>query len=932
MMRLTLLLLCLFASLPVGAEAAAPAAALPPPAAHKVDFGTEIKPLFEAACVQCHAKGKDKGGFSLETREAFLKGGDDGAAAIPGNSAESSVVKLVAAVDPDSVMPKKGTKWNAEQVGLLRAWIDQGMNWDPAITFARPQPLNLKPRPVSLTDKGAEHPLDRLLSAYAGSNRINLADPVEDRVYCRRAYLDAIGLLPTPEQLDSFLSDDSPDKRARLVHRLLEDRRGYADHWLTFWNDLLRNDYRGTGFIDGGRRQISGWLYAALAENKPYDQFVAELVNPDKQSEGFSRGIIWRGSVNASMQPPMQAAQNISQVFLGVNLKCASCHDSFVSDWTLADAYGLAAVYTDDTLELIHCDKPTGKNAVPRFLYPQVGAIDPAAPRSQRLSELAKLMTSPENGRLSRTIVNRLWARLLGRGLVEPLDEMERPAWNADLLDWLADDLVAHHYDLKHTIETIMTSRAYQMPALDAPAADAKQQYVFRGPALRRLTAEQFTDAVTSLTGEWARLPATLEIDFSAGHLIDPVKAPAWAWTDEPVELGNQRLREQQKKKVIEDEEAKKKKASVAKADQAEKPATEDAKPVSPEDPASSGKSPAKDADDSKVADATHADPQADKDKSEPVDPFARHKVVFRKTFDLKQAPAEAYAAVCASQGFSLLVNGKPAKAALSDGQRNGRDAVFDLKRLLVKGENVIVIDVASHTEKKLNDVERQQFPGSRNHVNKVSGVGFYLRCELGGKHTELVTDGTWRVCRSPEGKWKERDYDDSAWPRVTLLPEGVAPVDEGPSLPPIARKDFANEPIELALPLRTAASTAAQPGGIRASLLAADPLMTALDRPSREQVMTARNTAATTLQALELTNGNTFDARLKRAAQRLAPAAAANPGGFVEQTYRHLLARRPTEAEKAVAVEILGSPAGPQGVADFLWGMTLLPEFQFVN
>ncbi|HSU68065.1 MAG TPA: DUF1549 domain-containing protein, partial [Tepidisphaeraceae bacterium] len=448
MTRLISLLLIGAAGLLVGADAPTSAPAqLPPTASHPVDFAKEIKPLFEASCVQCHAKGKDKGGFSIETREAFLKGGDDGPVAVLGKSGESSVVKMVAAIDPDSVMPKKGTKWTAEQVGLLRAWIDQGMQWDPKITFAKPQPLNLTPREVALPQGGSSHPVDRLMAAYFKANGIEAPAVVEDRVFCRRAYLDVVGLLPPVAQLDAFVADHGADKRARLVRTLLDNNRGYADNWLTFWNDLLRNDYRGTGFIDGGRRQISGWLYTALLENKPYDRFVAELVNPNKDSEGFSRGIIWRGSVNASQLPPMQAAQNVSQVFLGVNLKCASCHDSFVSDWTLADAYGLAAVYSDDTLELIHCDKPTGKTAAPKFLYPQVGALDPALSRPQRLARLASLMTSRQNGRLSRTIVNRLWARLLGRGLVEPLGEMEKPAWNADLLDWLADDLVAHRYD-----------------------------------------------------------------------------------------------------------------------------------------------------------------------------------------------------------------------------------------------------------------------------------------------------------------------------------------------------------------------------------------------------------------------------------------------------------------------------------------------------
>ena len=115
----------------------------------------------------------------------------------------------------------------------------------------------------------------------------------------------------------------------------MDDKSRYADHWLSFWNDLLRNDYEGTGYIDGGRQQITPWLYDALLTNKPLGQFVRDLIEPAAGAEGFVKGIVWRGSVNASQRPPIQAAQNLAQVFLGINLKCASCHDSFVSQWKL---------------------------------------------------------------------------------------------------------------------------------------------------------------------------------------------------------------------------------------------------------------------------------------------------------------------------------------------------------------------------------------------------------------------------------------------------------------------------------------------------------------------------------------------------------------------------------------------------------------------
>jgi hypothetical protein len=858
--------------------------------------------LFEASCIQCHARGKDKGGFSLETRETMLKGGDDGPVVALGKGSESDIVQRVASTDPDTVMPKKGTKWTPTQVGLLRAWIDQGSNWDPKITFARPEPLNLKPVEVKLPG-GTQSPVDRLLEAYFDSHGIEPSQVVDDGTYCRRVYLDAIGLLPSAEQFENFVNDKTPDKRQRLVRKLLDDRRAYADNWITFWNDLLRNDYKGAGFIDGGRRQITGWLYAALIDNKPYDQFVAELIDPKPSSEGFSRGIIWRGSVNASQLPPIQAAQNISQVFLGVNLKCASCHDSFVSNFTLADAYGMAAIYSDTALELIHCDKPTGKIASPQFLYPSVGTIDPKKPKAERLATVAKLITSPQDGRLSRTIVNRLWQRLLGRGLVEPVDDMERPAWDVDLLNWLADDLVAHAYDVKHTIEIILTSRAYQLPAINA--AEQSDKYAFIGPLPRRLSAEQYADAITSLSNDWARMPATLNVDFTSGDLIGPMKMPGWVWTDEPVELGTQRLHElaDQKKKLEGQIKDLQKQLDDLDGDDA-KPPKDERKP----------------------------DEDDEKEKI-PGEKFATHRVVFRKQFKLDRLPDDAYAAVAASQGSGLSINGKDPWPVNYDAERRGRIQLYDLRPFLAVGDNVIAISVNSHTDKQLNDDEYKKYPQSRHHLNKVSGLAFYLRSRFSdGSINEMTTDGTWHVRRAPTGKWKGVKYDDAQWAAVTTLAPGIAPVDEGPALAPITRHDFANEPIDFGPPMRNAVSTAAQPGHIRASLLAADPLQAALDRPNREQVVTVRDDSPSTLQALELTNGRTLDERLKKAALKQAPLATADTQAWVRNIYLHAFGREPDEPEMKASLEMLKWPVMPDATADYLWAITQSPEFQFIN
>ena len=248
--------------------------ALPPAATGAVDFRRDVQPLLEASCIKCHGRGKSKGGWKLDTRAYFLAEADSGPAVVPGNSAESHLVHLVAGTDPDNVMPEKGTRLTPDQVGILRAWIDADLPWPDDVTFAQLPPNNLHPRQPDLPDGPADHPVDRLMASYFRSHGIRQAGPVDDRTFLRRVHLDVVGLLPTPDEQEAFLRDLGPDRRERLVDRLLADGPRYAQHWLTFWNDLLRNDYKGTGYIDGGRSQISRWLYGALLENRPYDRFV----------------------------------------------------------------------------------------------------------------------------------------------------------------------------------------------------------------------------------------------------------------------------------------------------------------------------------------------------------------------------------------------------------------------------------------------------------------------------------------------------------------------------------------------------------------------------------------------------------------------------------------------------------------------------------
>jgi len=206
-------------------------AQLPAPANHAISFSKEVKPIFEASCIKCHGRGKDKGGLRIDTRETLLKGGDTGAAVVSGKSAESLLIALVQGVDPDSVMPKKGSRLTAEQIGVLRAWIDQGLPWDTGVTFGRLEPLNLKPRaPEIPSGPKTANPIDRFLQPYFAVHKIEPPQPVSDRIFARRAYLDLIGLLAAPEDLESFVSDKRPNKRELLVRKLLADDKAYAEH------------------------------------------------------------------------------------------------------------------------------------------------------------------------------------------------------------------------------------------------------------------------------------------------------------------------------------------------------------------------------------------------------------------------------------------------------------------------------------------------------------------------------------------------------------------------------------------------------------------------------------------------------------------------------------------------------------------------------
>jgi mono/diheme cytochrome c family protein len=758
--------------------------------ANAIDYRRDVRPLLQARCYACHGNGSRLGGLQLDSRAGILKGGKTGPAVVVGSGDRSLLIRLVSGAEPARVMPARGPRLTPAEIGTLRAWIDQGLRTDgPGAAAWLPTLAPRRPAlPAAPAGSGVANPIDRLLLLYFREHKIPPRPLVDDRTYARRVYLDLIGLLPSPAELRAFLGDRSPDRRARLARRLLADNTRYAEHWLSFWNDMLRNDYAGTGYIDGGRRQITAWLYGALAGNMPYDRFVAQLVNPTSESAGFSRGIVWRGVVNASQTPEMQAAQNISQVFLGVNLKCASCHNSFINTWKLADAYGMAGVYASGPLEMVRCDRPMGEVAPVKFIYPELGAIDGTAPREKRLEQLASILTCKENGRLTRTLVNRIWARLMGRGLVEPVDEMENRPWHPDLLDWLASDFADTGYDVKKLIERIVTARAYQLPAMGLRSERAAA-FVFTGPVVKRMSAEQFVDAVSALTGAW-QLPAS----------------------------------------------------------------------------------------------------QFQVARGQPVLPKDGHPAVRYRSGLLKSGSVTVDVDVTGAEALFLVVTdgGNGANLDWADWVQprltgpHGEIRLTDLKwRSATTGYGEVRLN-QSVVEKPLRLGDQTYADGIGTHANSV--ISYLL----------------------PKGVTRFR---------------ALAGPDTGATEQPGSQSS-----IELFVLTGDRSLVEA-----RAALALADPLMRALGRPNREQVVTQRATVATTLQALELTNGQTLATMLEQGAERWSTGSNTRPAPVIGALYENALGRAPTPAERQAALALVGSPVRKEGVEDLLWALVMLPEFQLI-
>lgn len=334
---------------------------------------------------------------------------------------------------------------------------------------------------------------------------ITPSEMADDSTFLRRVFLDSIGTLPTAEEARAFLADSRADKRARIIDHLLQ-RSEYADYWAMRWSDVLRVD-RDT-VTGAGAVAMTRWLRKQFADNRPYDEFVRDILTARGDT-----GIEGPASIYKVLTTPELMSKSFSQLFLGVRIDCAQCHHHPSERWGQDDYYALAGFFTG----VAH--KPLSGGADAIFVqkgrdlnHPRTAKVVPAralgaAPAdftttADRRTILAQWVTAPDNPFFARAIANRLWAHYFGRGLVEPLDDMRatNPATNEPLLDALAKHLRELKYDLKAFTRALLNSRLYQMSSR-TNSSNASDEQNFSHAMPKAMPAEVLLDAISQATG-----------------------------------------------------------------------------------------------------------------------------------------------------------------------------------------------------------------------------------------------------------------------------------------------------------------------------------------------------------------------------------------------------------------------------------------------
>ena len=511
---------------------------LPVAATVAVDFARDIKPIFQQACFKCHGWSKQEGGFSLATKAGAMEGGDEGVDILVGNSTASPLVRRIASLDEDRAMPPKGEGLSAMQVGLIRAWIDQGAQWpisedeiDPH-RAAGPSHWSFKAlqRPPVPPGAGAwvTSPIDAYILAKLDEAKLSPAAAASRETLLRRASFDLTGLPPSPEDIAAFARDPRADAFAHVVDRLLGSA-AYGERWARHWLDVVR--YADSGGYETDIFYEQAWRYRdyvirSFNEDKGYDRFVMEQVAGDElwpEQAAMEDAVAvwtlgeWPNALDAYPEKleyvrRSDQVSTLSEAFLGLTTGCANCHNHKYDPITQRDYFGMEAIFaasetynknTNATAwgkgertayrALRHAEQPTEIHlltrgeltkptklvgaALPAFL-PGGGALPGGVDEAkQRRAQLARWMVSAQNPLAARVMANRLWQGHFGQALAatpNDLGTQGAPPSHPELLDWLAAELIENGWSLKKLHRRIMLSSTYQQSAIRSAEAMAK--------------------------------------------------------------------------------------------------------------------------------------------------------------------------------------------------------------------------------------------------------------------------------------------------------------------------------------------------------------------------------------------------------------------------------------------------------------------------
>jgi len=348
--------------------------------------------------------------------------------------------------------------------------------------------------------------IDTLVNAKLKKLRITPSDICTDDVYCRRAYIDIIGMVPTTEELGKFMSSRDARKREKLVDELL-NRKEFVEMWVMKWAELLKIRSNNDRVSYKAAVQYYNWLEDRISKNVPFDQIVQELLSATGGT--FNNPATNYYQVETET---LKLAENTAQVFMGMRIQCAQCHNHPFDRWTMNDYYGFASFFSqvqrkrgEDPRETIvtaggggEVKHPvTGQPVPPKFL----GGDAPEIKERDRRVLLAKWLAFSENPYFARNLANIVWAHFLGRGIIEPVDDVRisNPPSNPELLDALAAHFTEYKYDFKRLVKDICTSRTYQLSTLTNPTNEADTRNFAHG-MVRRIRAEVLLDVISEVT------------------------------------------------------------------------------------------------------------------------------------------------------------------------------------------------------------------------------------------------------------------------------------------------------------------------------------------------------------------------------------------------------------------------------------------------